>query len=120
VPPPPYGAPAGWQQPQYGAAPGYQPYGYGAPSTTNGFAIAALSCAIVLAIVPFLGGILGVVFGIIGLKQTARNGERGRGLAIAGIVIGGIVILFWILGIIGIAIGGSSDSSNTNLGAFIY
>jgi hypothetical protein len=113
------GAPPHWQQAPYGA-PGYAPYGYQAPSTTNGFAIASLACAIVLGIVPFLGGILGVVFGIIGLRQCARQGERGRGLAIAGIVIGGIAIAFWILAIIGLAIGDGSSSSNSNLGALSY
>jgi hypothetical protein len=110
------GAPP-WQQAPYGA-PGHPSYGYPAPGTTNGFAIASLSCAIVLGIVPFLGGILGVVFGIIGMRQCARSGDGGRGLAIAGIVVGGIAIVLWTLGIIiGVAVSGGSTSGGSNLSA---
>jgi hypothetical protein len=35
-----------------------------------------------------LGGLLGIVFGHIALSQIKRTGEGGRGLAIAGLVIG--------------------------------
>lgn len=66
-----------------------------------------------------IGGILGIVFGIIGIKQCAKLNERGRGLAIAGIVIGGIVVALWILGGIGAAVSHSS-SDNSNLGALGY
>lgn len=34
---------------------------------------------------------LGIVFGITALRQIGQDGGRGRGLAIAGIVLGGIV-----------------------------
>jgi hypothetical protein len=64
-----------------------------------------------------IGGVLGVVFGIIGLKQCARQGENGRGLAIAGIVIGGLVIGFWVLGLILVAVTDSGSSSGGSLGA---
>lgn len=124
-PPPPYAAPPGWQPPPpppppYGAPPnwqsGYSPYGYPAPGNTNGFAIAALVCAIVFSVVPFLGVALGIGFGITGLRQCAARNERGRGLAIAGIVIGGLGALFWILALIGLAVD-SSGSSGGGLGA---
>ncbi|OJZ64175.1 DUF4190 domain-containing protein [Mycolicibacterium diernhoferi] len=55
--------------------------------------IAALVCSLVLA--P-----LGIVFGHIALSQIKRSGEDGRGLAIAGLVIGYIftaVALLWII-----------------------
>ncbi len=108
-PPSPYGAPPGWQPPPYAGPPaygtppggypayGYPPAGYYQPQTTNGFSIAALICSIVLGWVPFLGGVLGVTFGLIGLRQCKRTGQRGRGLAIAGIVIGAVAIALWIL-----------------------
>jgi hypothetical protein len=116
-PAPPYAAPPGWQPPPppYAAAPdqatvgwqsvgGYpQPYGYPRPRNTNGFAIASLVCSIVGILLVVLGPTLGIVFGIVGLKQTARLGESGRGLAIAGIVIGALVLLVDVLGLIGIA-----------------
>ena len=47
-------------------------------------AIASLVCA-------FLFAPLGIVFGHISLSQIKRTGEEGRGLAIAGLVIGYLV-----------------------------
>ncbi|MGE2713670.1 peptidylprolyl isomerase [Mycolicibacterium litorale] len=68
-----YPPPAGYPPPY--------PGGYPAPRPTNGWAIAALVCA-------FLFAPLGVVFGHVSLSQIKRTGEDGRGLAIAGLVIG--------------------------------
>lgn len=45
-----------------------------------------------LAIISFIGaffvGLLGVILGHLALRQISRTGERGRGLAIAGLVLG--------------------------------
>jgi hypothetical protein len=49
-------------------------------------AIAGFVCA-------FLLPVLGIVFSAIGLSQTGRTGERGRGLAIAGLSISIVLIL---------------------------
>jgi hypothetical protein len=124
APPPPYGAPPQPYGAPYGApygqhAPGYLPSGYPPPSTTNGYAIASLACSIVLVVVAGIGSILGVVFGIIGLRQCGRKNERGKGLAIAGIVIGGIGILFWLLALLGFIIDANSsdDTPSNNIGA---
>jgi hypothetical protein len=88
------------------------------PSTsTNGLAIASLVCAIALSWLLGLGGILGVTFGIIGLRQCNRRGERGRGLAIAGIVVGGLVVAFWILALVAGVTSSSSGSGSGSLGA---
>lgn len=55
------------------------------PQGTNGFAITAL----VLGILGFLGlAILALVFGYVGRAQIRRRGQSGKGLAIAGIVLG--------------------------------
>jgi hypothetical protein len=72
----------------------------------------------VLGIVPFLGGVLGIGFGLTGLRQCTARNEPGRGLAIAGIVVGGLGILFWILAVIGIAVGANSSGSG-GLGALV-
>lgn len=59
-------------------------------------------------------GILCLVFpfaalitGIIALKQVEKSGERGKGLAITGIVIGGIMVaivaILFVLFIVGLA-----------------
>ncbi|WP_083653983.1 peptidylprolyl isomerase [Mycobacterium sp. GA-1841] len=53
-------------------------------------AVAALVCAFVIA--P-----LGIVFGHISLSQVKRSGEQGRGLAIAGLVIGYVMTALSIL-----------------------
>jgi len=82
-----------WNQPPPGYyAPMYQP-----PRPTNGMAIAALICSVAFA--P-----LGIVFGHIALSQIRRTGEEGRGLAVAGLVIGYVFtaiavlfVIFWIV-----------------------
>lgn len=127
--PPPSGAPApGWwqasdgnwyppdQQPGYAAPPAYGSpapgYGYGypmyAPSPgTNGFAIASLIASIVSC---GIGSILGVIFGHVALGQIKRTGEGGRGLAIAGLIIGYIglaaIIAFVVIALV------AADSDN--------
>ncbi len=56
----------------------------------NVFAILSLIFGIVFFI-PF-GPILAIVFGFIALSQISKNSEEGKGLAIAGIILG----FFWI------------------------
>lgn len=86
--PPVGGLPAGYPAP--GAGPGpYQP----APSpTTSGLAIAGLVLSVLLFPVGF-------VISLIALFTTSKNGQRGRGLAVLGLVIsllitGGVVVIF--------------------------
>lgn len=90
--------PAGpYDQNPYGAypQPGYpQPYpGYGQPYPvsrgTNTMAILALVFGILVA--P-----LGLVFGFVARSQIKKTGEDGDGLALAGIIIGGIFTLLFI------------------------
>src|SRR5690242_3750093 len=70
-------------QPSWGPPPGYPPYpAY--PPPTNPLAIAALVCALTIAPV-------GLGLGIAARRQIRRTGEGGDGLALAGIIIGGIV-----------------------------
>jgi hypothetical protein len=104
---PAYGQPMG--------APAYAPPPPMAPST-NGLAIASLVCSI-------LGiSLIGVILGHIALSQINNsNGmQGGRGLAIAGLIIGYIglafAVLFILLIIIG-AIASSSSPSTSFLGA---
>lgn len=100
-PPPGYG-PQGYGPQPYGQQPyGQQPYGPAGfpapvflPATTNGMSIAALVCGICgfFCVTP----VLAVIFGFVGLNQIQRTTQRGRGMAIAGIVCG----LAWIAVII--------------------
>lgn len=68
---------------------------------TNGMAIASFVCA-------FLCSLLAVIFGHIALSQIGKTGQGGRGLAIAGLVLGyigvGIGIFVW-LALVGAASG---------------
>lgn len=66
--------------PYPGPPPGY-PGGYPQPRPTNSLAVVALVCGILVA--P-----LGILFGHLSLSQIKRTGEEGRGLAIAGLVVG--------------------------------
>jgi hypothetical protein len=128
--PPPYGAPPGWQPgpPQYGAPPGSaptgwhsvggypQPYGYPRPRNTNGFSIASLVLSL-LGLFPLvvIGPVLGIIFGVIALRNpaVANRTDGGRGLAIAGIVIGVVVLLLDIIGLVAIATGSSNSGSSS-------
>jgi uncharacterized membrane protein len=55
-------------------------------------------------ILPVVGSIAGVIMGHISLKQIKDRGERGRGMALAGVIIGYVTLLFVILFVIGISI----------------
>ncbi|GAB20830.1 hypothetical protein GOEFS_132_00610 [Gordonia effusa NBRC 100432] len=109
---PGYQPQAGYQQ-----QPGYPPPGspYGQPpagpesNTTNGLAITAL----IFGIVPFCFGLLGVIFGIVGLNQIKSRGQKGRGLAIAGITCGSL----WLVALVvfgGIAALNDDNSSTSS------
>ncbi|MFF9178871.1 DUF4190 domain-containing protein [Streptomyces sp. NPDC014793] len=96
----PYGPPAYPQGPEYQPwAQGYSPYNRPAP--VNGFAITSL----VLGVLCCLPG-LGLVFGLIALRQIRRRGERGAGLAAGGAVLSGIGLALWALML---ATGGASS-----------
>lgn len=88
--PNPYAAPAATP---YGSA---NPYAPAPQQKTNTLAIVSL----VLAFVVSLGA---VICGHIALSQIKKTGEQGRGLAIAGLVLGyiGLVAgLIWIIAVI--------------------
>lgn len=78
---------------------------YARPVGTNGFAIASLVLGIVWAM--GIGSILALVFGYIGKSQIDESGgdQTGRGLAIAGIVLGWIGVAFLLFGIVMMAFG---------------
>jgi hypothetical protein len=116
----PQPAPPSWQPPHapYGAPPheaaGWYAqggYGYPRPQDTNGFAIASLVCSLLGILFLVIGPTLGFVFGVIGLRQVPRLGQRGRGLAIAGMTIGIVVLLLDVIGIIAAVATGSGTGS---------
>lgn len=78
----PYGYPGG---------PGGYPHPYGSPQPpTNGLAVASF----VLGLLCFVPAI-GLILGFFALPQIKRKGERGKGLAVAGMILStiGLVLL---------------------------
>jgi len=63
---------------------------------SNGWGIASLVCGILLCI-PFLTGLLATVFGIVGIRKARDPQVGGKGLSIAGLVLGIVNILVWAL-----------------------
>ena len=96
VPPPP-GATFTPPAVQYRA-----PQAVAAPPT-NGYAIASLVCGIAgYVAIPLVGHILALVFGYVARGQIDRSGgnEGGRGMAVAGIILGWIGLVLSIIGLI--------------------
>lgn len=77
-----------------------RPPGYGMPPrprSTNGTAVVALVCAIVVA--P-----LGIVLAYVARAQIRRTGEAGEGLTTAAIVIGWVLTVTWfVVGVVAAA-----------------
>jgi len=69
--------------------------GYAPPPANqgNGMAVASLIFSLLGFCLLFLGGLLGILFGIMGLKRANQAGGSGRGLAITGIVLGIITLI---------------------------
>jgi hypothetical protein len=72
-------------------------------SSTNGLAVASL--VVGLFWMWWIGSVLAVVFGHVALNQIARNGQSGRGLAIAGLVLGYIGLATLLFTLLAVALG---------------
>jgi hypothetical protein len=102
-PPPPPASPSGYGAPNAAPAYGQPAPGYGQPSgaKTNVLAIVSLIASISgFVILPFVGPIVGVICGHISLGQIKKTGEQGRGMALAGVILGYVGIALAILGTI--------------------
>ncbi|MFM7272049.1 MAG: DUF4190 domain-containing protein [Actinomycetes bacterium] len=109
VPPPPPPPPA---PPGYSYAPRIQPVGTAA-GRTNGFAIAALVLGCVGAFTCGVGSVLAVVFGFIARSQIRQRGEQGNGMALAGIILGFVVIALFVIWALVLAVTGT-DTGGMN------
>jgi hypothetical protein len=97
--------PVGGAQPPYPPVIPAQPVAYGPlPSSppamsarkpgTDGFAIVAL-------VLSLCGGwLLGLIFGIVALVRIKKSGEKGKGLAVAGIIVSSIGIAALAIGVV--------------------
>ena len=112
--PPAYGAaPAA---PAYGSAPAapqaYAPQGYGQPAAGDKWNV----LAIISLVSAFFVSLAAVICGHIALSQIKKTGEKGRGLAIAGLVLGylGLIgTIIYVVVVILVTIAGINDGSYT-------
>ena len=104
------GPPGHWGPPGHGGpVPG--PYGWGPPpvTSTNGLAIASMVLGIIW--IYWLGSLLAIVFGHVALSQIKRNPyQTGRGMAIAGLVLGyvGLATLTLVIVLVAVTAGDAS------------
>jgi len=65
---------------------------------TDGLALGALIASIAgLTILPVFGSIVGIILGILALHRLRLSGHNGHGMAMAGIVLGALGLLFGVL-----------------------
>jgi hypothetical protein len=125
--PPPYaGQPAHPNHPDFPGQLGQQvqpglpgqpglPFAPRPPTGRNGLAIAALCCGLA-GFVPLVG-VVAIVLGVVALNQLRGGLQRGRGMAISGIVLGAISMLAWTgLIIIAIATGVTAEPDRSPSG----
>ncbi|WP_181373595.1 DUF4190 domain-containing protein [Microbacterium sp. HMWF026] len=91
-------------------------YGYAMPARTNTLAIVSLIASIVgVFVLPVIGQIVGIVTGHMSLSQIKARAEKGRGLAVAGLIVGyvtlalGVLLLVFFIILIQAAIGETSS-----------
>jgi hypothetical protein len=71
-------------------------YGYGVPQRrSNGPAIASLVLGIV-GCIPLVTGLLAIFFGFAGIRKSRDPAVGGKGMAIAGLVLGMVSVLGWV------------------------
>ena len=74
-------------------------------TSTNGLAIASLVLGILWLF--WVGSLVGLILGLVALKQIKSRNQRGRGIAIAGVVLGMLGLVLLVIGIAGAASKGS-------------
>jgi hypothetical protein len=70
--------------------------------------------AILALVMAFVFAPAGLILGIVARRQIKQTGEEGDGLALAGIIVGGLftaifvlLIVIWIIAIVSISSGGA-------------
>jgi hypothetical protein len=99
-------APGGYQPPP---VPGYwsppQAAGFVPVTRTNGLAIASLVLGILWLF--WLGSLVGLILGLVALKQIKKRNQGGRAIAIAGVVLS----VLWLVGLVVAIIVGAANGS---------
>ena len=104
----------------YGGTPAYG-YGYQPQKPTNGLAIGSMvtsiAGAVLLCVYGFGGliGLIGAILGHVAMRQIRANDQGGRGMALAGVIVGwvafalGLLILAAFIVFVVIAVNDASD-----------
>ncbi|WP_434591060.1 DUF4190 domain-containing protein [Brevibacterium sp. 1718] len=89
---------------------------------TNSSSIVALVLGLISFISSFFFlGVVGIIFGHIARSQIKARGERGNGMAVAGLWLGYLSVIFWIVfwllyfGVIALVIGASITAGNATV-----
>jgi hypothetical protein len=98
---PPYDPYGGYGQDPYAQQPApVQHHYYGGPvaaAPNNGMATASMVLGLIGIIFCGFTSILAIIFGHVAQSQIKRTGEGGSGMATAGLVLGYIVTVGWII-----------------------
>jgi hypothetical protein len=99
LPPPVYPSPYAAGYPGYPRSyPGpYDPYWRSKPPGTDGKAIAALATSLAGLLCCGLPSIVGLVLGVVGMRETKRTRQDGYAIALVGAMIGGLAVAGWVL-----------------------
>ncbi len=92
----PYPPGPGYAPPGHGH-PGYPPAGYGPPGYPPAYGRPTNTMAILALVLAFVFPPAGLVLGIVARRQIRQTGEDGEGLALAGIIVGGIATAILVL-----------------------
>lgn len=96
-PPTPGNVPPNYGQPTSFGQPGAGPYDVPAQKTSVAAIISLITGILGCFIIT---GLIAIITGIIGIKQTGKPGVKGRGLAITGLTLG---LFFGLVGAVGVA-----------------
>jgi uncharacterized protein YqgC (DUF456 family) len=67
------------------------------PVRTNRLAATALICGICGLIIPLMPSMAAIVMGGYALRQVRQTREYGAGMALAGVILGSIGFVLWVL-----------------------
>ena len=79
------------------------PYPYAPPQTGNGYAVTALVLGLISLFLSWFPGVdwvlgaLAIIFGAVGISTARRRGGAGRGMAIAGLVLGVVTVVLGLI-----------------------
>lgn len=114
MPPPPY--PPQYQGGYGGYGAPYDPYAPARPAGTNGKAIAALVTSLSGLFFCGVPSIVGLILGIIAMRETKRTGQEGHGMALAGVIVGALSVVGWLVYVVVLFVVIAASSTTTTYG----